>query len=93
MDLTREDLRDLRDDMMAHLTAMGNQMSAGFAGTHERLDALNGQTREHAKKIAVLQSQTDDLRADKGWRASLVNGGLVAAIGITLEYISHKWWR
>lgn len=56
-------------------------------GVHDRLDRLNGRTRENEQAIAVLQ--------DRGVRATDAGarwiGGLAAAGGIVMELLHRIW--
>lgn len=56
-DVTREELRDLRDDLV-------ERMTSGFTGVHERLDRLNGQTGQHAAVLSASEVRLTNLERE-----------------------------
>lgn len=76
-DLSRDDLRELKDDILDRITG-------GFQGVHERLDGLNGRTRAVETKVAVLE--------DRGVRDPTARWGAgVGILGIAAyELIARK---
>ena len=62
-------------------------MKAGFEGGHERLDSLNGRTRQNEQDIAVLKDR-DQLTTDKTARWGAV-GAILTGAGAALA----AWWR
>ena len=56
-----------------------DQMQDGFRGVHDRLDTINGRTRENEKDIAVLKDRaTRDTRAAAAWSG----GSALTVVGI-----------
>lgn len=74
MDITRDDLHDLRDVLREDIK-----------GVHDRLDDLNGRTRKAEEQIAVLKdrsSNTSDTTAR--WTA------ILAIVGGLLNEAAHR---
>ncbi len=97
MDVTRDDLRDLRD-------AIVGEMRAGFEGTHERLNLVNGRvgkveaaTAAHEAKISTLNREVFHRRAsdaappvDPAYitkRDLYVAVGLLTALGALVTWV------
>lgn len=69
----------------------------GFKGVHERLDALNGRTREAEKQIAVHETQIADLKhrpepSPQHGRAVAYGAGTSAAIVAVAEAVK-AWFK
>lgn len=55
--MTREELRDLRDDLV-------ERMTAGFSGVHQRLDQLNGRTGKSEALLAASDVRLTNLERE-----------------------------
>lgn len=55
--VTREDLRQLRDDLVT-------RMVSGFAGTHQRLDLINGRVGRNEVIAAQLDTKVENIERE-----------------------------
>lgn len=75
------------------LVRLEKQVSEGFEGVHDRLDALNGKVNRHETEIAVLtRSQPTPPQNESTMKGKIAWGGLGAGIvtGL-LEIIKAVW--
>lgn len=80
--IDREDLREVRDLIMERL-------EGGFTDLNDRLDALNGRTRQAERDIAVLQDRTTEARnAGAKWGAGV--GGIMAALSWLSQWMGSS---
>ena len=55
-------------------------LEAGFQGTHARLDALNGRTRQNELDLAILKD-----RAERGGWLGALTGGTLAGVVVGIK--------
>lgn len=60
---------------------------ADIQGVHDRLDMLNGRTRQAEQKIAVLENDIKRAREHKGWLV----GGISASTAMALKYLLDRF--
>lgn len=64
-DVTRDELRDLRADLVQRLSDVKDDltqsMASGFGGVHGRLDVLNGRTAKGETAVAELRVKIANL--------------------------------
>jgi hypothetical protein len=72
-------------ELQRELDQLREQIRDGFAGTHARLDALNGRVRENETAIAVLE--------DRGTRdpAARWGAGIAIAAGVAWEGVKRMF--
>jgi hypothetical protein len=79
-DVTRDELRDLRDDIVGRMTD-------GFSGVHQRLDTLNGRTSKGEVAIAAADVRMANLEREV-FRRHRTGGETVPALTLA----DLKWY-
>ena len=63
-DVTREELKELRDDLVSRMNDQMSRMTSGFTGTHARLDMINGRVGKGEVAMGVMDARMGNLERE-----------------------------
>lgn len=86
LDERLQQLSAMQQDQHARIR---NDMTVGFSGINNRLDALNGKTSLHGQELAVLRDRSDRSERQAGVTGA-ITGGVVSGVVLAVKALFTK---